>query len=249
MIELGRTTRALLKNLVFDQQSAKPDEKNKLQGQVMCVLWSLLTQVNGQSKRVNTTNNLSWPVLFSISRCVCLSKRKALADSANNQFFSMTILVGQYLSTDATLQEYYNVKFVSLSTFFFRGAVVESDTCIELMAQHLPPFFVCVFIHIHIRHAWMMNTALTLPTIYIYYSSCTLWKRWWRAAAPILKASCSVSSMLLNTNLYCIKAILYNNEEKKFSVNWWDPCSFQHITFRREKGSQHMSRQHHAYTL
>lgn len=76
------------------------------QGQVMCVLWSLLTQVNGQKR---TTTESIQQITYHDPFCFpCLSKEKKrhlpTAQIINFFFSSMTILVGQYLSTlaDAT---------------------------------------------------------------------------------------------------------------------------------------------------
>lgn len=135
-------------------------------------------------------------------------KKKALADSANNQFFfffhdyigwPIFVNAGGRDSFFFPRVDDYNVKFVSLSIFFFALVVLSlKATRVELMHSDgphpaSPPIFFCMCLYIYIsgtREWWIRHSRGRLPTIYITrFSCCTLWKRWWRAA-PILKASC-----------------------------------------------------------
>ncbi len=126
-------------------------------------------------------------------------------------------------------------------------------TRVELMHSDGPHpasplfFFVCVYTYTY--QARVNDEYGTHAPYHIYYSFLLLY------IMETVMACCSyIESILPNTACraccwtrifiaflhYEIKPfyiIMRERERKKkfFLVNWWDPCSFQHITFRREK--------------
>ena len=176
----------------------------------MCVLWSLLTQVNGQKR---TTTESIQQITYHDPFCFpCLSKekKKALADSANNQFFFLFHdYIGWPIFVNAGGRDSffflprvddYNVKFVSLSIFFFALVVLSlKATRVELMHSDgphpaSPLFFFCVCVYTYTYQARVNDEYGTHAPYHIYYSFLLLY------IMETVMACCSyIESILPNT--------------------------------------------------